>query len=128
MARAHSEVFSRLMRIDDWNSDMGKSMADANVNPTAPNGVYRPLPPIQVEYWPDTQTLHIHNGLGTSDGETVSEGLTGFYDAEGNLAGFLLWCDAETLLKPFLDAVLKKRGIDIDEQDSLSSELLVAQD
>lgn len=106
-------------------------MADINVNPTVPNGVYEPLPPIQVEYYPDTQTLHIHNGLGTSDGETVSEGLTGYYDAKGNLAGFLIWSDAETILKPFVDAILAKREANVaeqDGQDSLSSGLLIAQE
>ena len=100
-------------------------MADANVEPTtAPNGVYESLPPLKVEYWPDTQTLHIHNGLETSDGETVAPNLAAFYDADGFVAGFLVMHDAETLLKPFLDAVLKKRGISIDGrdgQDSLNS-------
>lgn len=107
------------------------TMADENVNPAVPNGAHRSLPPIQVEYYPDTQTLHVHNGLGTSDGETVSEGLTGFYDAKGNLAGFLIWSDAETLLKPFVDAILAKREADVEEQDgrdSLDSGLLIAQE
>ena len=80
-----------------------------DVNPAPTKGFFGSLPPIQVEYYPDTQTLHIHNGLETSDGETVSEGLTGFYDAEGNLAGFLIWCNAEELLKPFVDAILEKK-------------------
>ena len=106
-------------------------MADANVNSTASNGVFSSLPPIQVEYYPDTQTLHVHNGLETSDGETVTEGLTGFYDADGNLAGFLLWSDAETILKPFVDAILAKRDAEVEEQDgqeSLNSGVLIAQE
>ena len=112
--------------------DKEETMADIDVNPDASNGAHRPLPPIQVEYYPDTRTLHVHNGLGTSDGETVSEGLTGFYDAKGNLAGFLIWSDAEVLLKPFVDAISAKRGAakfeEQDGQGSLDSGLLIAQE
>ena len=100
---------------------MADTAYTTNVSPAASNGVFSSLPPIQVEYYPDTQTLHIHNGLGTSDGETVSEGLTGFYDAEGSLAGFLIWCNAETLLKPVIDAVLERRARENEEEAAAKS-------
>ena len=53
--------------------------------------------------------LSIHNGLWTSDGETITKELTVFYDAEGHPAGFVL-DTAELQLKPFLDAVRTKES------------------
>jgi hypothetical protein len=49
-----------------------------------------PLPEVIVSYSADTQTLSIHSGAGTADGEDMARGLTVFYDAEGNVAGFVL--------------------------------------
>jgi hypothetical protein len=66
-----------------------------------------PLQKVRVFYAPDTRTLSIHNGLTTSDGEEIAEGLTVFYDRDGTPAGFVLE-SAELLLKPFLDAVRAK--------------------
>ena len=62
-----------------------------------------------MEYTPETRTLSIHNGLWTSDGETITKELAVFYDAEGHVAGFVLE-SAESLLEPFLDAILSKTG------------------
>ena len=68
-----------------------------------------PLPEVIVSYSADTQTLSIHNGAGTADGEDMARGLTVFYDAEGNVAGFVLE-STELLLKPLLDVVLSRTG------------------
>ena len=68
-----------------------------------------PLPEVIVSYSADTQTLSIHNGAGTADGEDMARGLTVFYDAEGNVAGFVLE-STELLLKPLLDVVLYRNG------------------
>ena len=69
-----------------------------------------PLPEVIVSYSPDTQTLSVHNGAGTADGEDIARGLTVFYDAEGNVAGFVLE-STELLLKPLLDVVLSKNKV-----------------
>jgi hypothetical protein len=68
-----------------------------------------PLPEVIVSYSADTQTLSIHSGAGTADGEDMARGLTVFYDAEGNVAGFVLE-STELLLKPLLDVVLYRNG------------------
>ena len=68
-----------------------------------------PLPKLIVHYAPDSQMLSIHNGLWTSDGETITKELTVFYDAEGHPAGFVL-DTAEFQLKSFLDAVRAKES------------------
>ena len=69
-----------------------------------------PLPEVIVSYSPDTQTLSVNNGAGTADGEDIARGLTVFYDAEGNVAGFVLE-STELLLKPLLDVVLSKNKV-----------------
>jgi hypothetical protein len=66
-----------------------------------------PLPELKVFYTPETRTLSIDNGSGTSDGEEIAKDLTVFYDRDGTPAGFVLE-SAELLLKPFLDAVRAK--------------------
>ena len=66
-----------------------------------------PPPEVEVFYTPETQTLSIQNGLRVKDGEEIARGVTAFYDAEGSLVAIDLE-SAELLLKPFLDAVMRK--------------------
>ena len=69
-----------------------------------------------VQYHPDTQTLHIENGLPLTEGEDIAEGITVFYAVTQGDQGI---CEvsgitidfAEHLLKPFVDAILAKYGV-----------------
>ena len=90
------------------------------------------LPELEVKYFPDTQTLSVYTDRECHEGETLSSGFAVFYDSDDKAAGFLVMYDAERLLKPFVDAILAKRGIDTDEQqdrqDSSDSGVLIAQE
>ena len=86
----------------DMGGDRGRTKSKASGNGASAEMI--------VHYAPDSHMLSIHNGLWTSDGETITKELTVFYDAEGHPAGFVL-DTAEFQLKPFLDAVrAKSRG------------------
>ena len=70
-----------------------------------------------VLYYPDTQTLVIENGQPRTEGEDVAKGITVFYaKAQGEpdeceVSGITIeW--AEHLLKPFVDAILTKYGVE----------------
>lgn len=74
------------------------------------------LPALDVKYFPDTQTLSIYTDRECHEGETLGDGLVVFYDSDDKVAGFLVTYDAETLLKPFVDAILAKSA---DERDAI---------
>ncbi len=70
-----------------------------------------------VQYYPDTQTLHIENGRPLTEGEDIAKGITVFYAKapgepdECEVSGITIeW--AEHLLKPFVDAILAKYGVE----------------
>lgn len=69
-----------------------------------------------VLYYPDTQTLVIENGERRAEGEHVAKGVTVFYAAnEGeeidhDVSGITIE-NAEMTLKPFVDALLAKYGV-----------------
>ena len=67
------------------------------------------LPEVVVSYSPDIRRLSIQAGspVKVEDGEEVAQGLTALYDKEGSLVAIDLDA-AELLLKPFLDAVLRR--------------------
>ena len=67
------------------------------------------LPELEVKYYPDTQTLTLYTDRNFHEGETLSSGFVVFYDADDNVAGFQVTYGAETLLKPFVDAILEKK-------------------
>ena len=69
-----------------------------------------------VLYYPDTQTLVIENGERRADGEHVAKGVMVFYAAgEGEEfdhdVSALTIANAESTLKPFVDAILAKYGV-----------------
>lgn len=69
-----------------------------------------PAPAINVEYFPDTQTLVVDIGKKWGEGEQIGKEFVVFYDHDNNVAGFTL-DSAEAWLKPFVDAILaKQRG------------------
>ena len=94
-------------------------------------GLEEGLPALDVKYFPDTQTLSIYTDRECHEGETLGDGLVVFYDSDDKVAGFLVTYDAETILKPFVDAILAKRDAEVEEQDgqeSLNSGVLIAQE
>ena len=69
-----------------------------------------------VLYYPDTQTLVIENGERRADGEHVAKGVMVFYAAEegeefDHDVSALTIENAEVTLKPFVDAILAKYGV-----------------
>lgn len=69
-----------------------------------------PLPAVVEEYRRETDTLIIHFGAELASRKPVARGLTVFYDAEGQVAGFRLQ-PARTCLQPLAAAVqAKARG------------------
>ena len=70
-----------------------------------------------VLYYTDTQTLVIENGRPRTEGEDIAKGITVFYanpqaePGEYEVSGITIeW--AEHLLKPFVDAILAKYGLE----------------
>ena len=53
------------------------------------------------------------NGKPFGDGETIAKGLVVFYDRENEseVVGLCIEFDAETVLKPFVNAILAKYGV-----------------
>ena len=71
------------------------------------------LPEPRAEYFPEEGILYIDNGRPFGEGETIAKGLVVFYDRENEceVAGLCIEFDAETVLKPFVDAILAKYGV-----------------
>lgn len=87
-----------------------------------PENEYWEMEP-SVQYYPDTQTLHIESGRPLTQGEDIAKGITVFYaktqgdPGECGVSGITIeW--AEHLLKPFVDAILAKYGVTLDQLDS----------
>jgi hypothetical protein len=76
-----------------------------------------------VEYFPDTQTLIIGSGRYLADGDDVAKNVMVFFAAEEGETG---WDEvaaieiefAETVLKPFVDAILTKYGVEPEQQSA----------
>ena len=71
------------------------------------------LPEPRAEYYPEEGILYVDNGKPFGDGETIAKGLVVFYDQENEseVVGLCIEFDAETVLKPFVDAILAKYGV-----------------
>ena len=68
-----------------------------------------------VEYWAADQVLEIHNGKPLGDGEEIAQFITVFYDRECENEVVAVRLDfAESVLKPFVDAILAKYGVSLD--------------
>ena len=68
-----------------------------------------------VEYWAADQVLEIHNGKPLGDGEEIAQFITVFYDRECENEVVAVRLDfAESVLKPFVDAILAKYGLTLD--------------
>ena len=72
----------------------------------------KPLPQAKVVYSPKAQVLLIENGQSSAVGEEMAQGVLVLYDkdvdTEPTSAVAIRIDDAETVLKPFVDAILAK--------------------
>lgn len=65
-----------------------------------------------VKYWAADQVLEILNGKSLGDGEEIAQFITVFYDRENKNEVVAVRLDfAESVLKPFVDAILAKYGV-----------------
>ena len=65
-----------------------------------------------VKYYPETETLYITNGKPLGEGDNVAKDVVAFYDKDNEceVVGLYIEC-AESVLKPFVDAILAKHGV-----------------
>ena len=82
-------------------------MAEPTVN-------YQELEPLEnaVISYLESDTLFIQTTKPFLEGEEIAQGVTVFYDKdnENEVVGMMI-DHAETLLKPFVDAILEKHGV-----------------
>ena len=73
---------------------------------------YPPPEPI-VTYHPEDGVLYIETGRPFGDGETIAKNVVIFYDRENQsqVVGLCIEIGAETILKPFVDAILAEHGV-----------------
>lgn len=73
------------------------------------------LPKAAVKYWAADQVLEIYNGKPLGDGEEIAQFITVFYDRECEDEVVAVRLDfAESVLKPFVDAILAKHGVSLE--------------
>ena len=71
-----------------------------------------PLPEATVVYIPETDTLYIENGRLREDAEEMAAGVLVYYDKHDEASAVALCIEpAETVLQPFVDAILAKYGV-----------------
>ena len=79
---------------------------------------WKPSPPAQVEYIPESQVLFIENGQDSAVGDDFAEHIIVHYDNDDVAAPASLTAiridRAEYVLKPFVDAILAKYGVSLD--------------
>ncbi len=78
--------------------------------PTVNYQKFEPLEKAVISYL-ESDTLFIQTTKPFIEGEEIAQGVTVFYDKdnENEVVGMMI-DHAETLLKPFVDAILKKHG------------------
>ena len=79
---------------------------------------WKPALPAQVEYIPESQVLFIENGRESAVGDDFAEHIIVHYDNDDVAAPASLTAiridQAEYVLKPFVDAILAKYGVSLD--------------
>ena len=83
---------------------------------------WKPAPPARVEYIPESQVLFIENGQESVVGDDFAEHIVVHYDNDDVNAPASLTAiridHAEHVLKPFLDAILAKYGVSLDNAEA----------
>ena len=75
-----------------------------------------PLPIARVIYTPESQVLYLENGELREEAAEMSRNVLVYYGKERNSEAVAIRIDrAEVVLKPFVDAILTKYGIKIEE-------------
>ena len=87
-----------------------------------------PLPVVNVIYSPPSQVLFIENGQSSAVGETIAGSLVVFYDKDaddtrGNVVAIRI-DRAEWVLKPFVDAILTKHGVNPRSDPKLDNRVI----
>ncbi len=77
------------------------------------------MQPARVEYIPESQVLFIENGQDSAVGDDFAEHIIVHYDNDDVAAPASLTAiridHAEYVLKPFVDAILAKYGVSLDD-------------
>lgn len=87
-----------------------------------------PLPVANVIYSPPSQVLFIENGQSSGVGETIAGSLVVFYDKDADdartrvVAIRIDW--AEWVLKPFVDSILKRHGVEPESSPELDNRMI----
>ena len=96
----------------------------------AKSTVNHALPEPRSEYYPEEGILYVDNGKPFGEGETIAKGLVVFYDRENDdeVVGMCIETDAESVRKPFVDAILAKYGIHPEDTPPAASKSAIAPD
>ena len=87
-----------------------------------------PLPTANVIYSPPNEVLFIENGQSSGVGETIAGSLVVFYDKDADdartrvVAIRIDW--AEWVLKPFVDSILKRHGVEPESSPELDNRMI----
>ena len=87
-----------------------------------------PLPTANVIYSPPNEVLFIENGQSSEVGETIAGSLVVFYDKNADdartrvVAIRIDW--AEWVLKPFVDSILKRHGVEPESSPELDNRMI----
>ncbi len=87
-----------------------------------------PLPRANVIYSPPNEVLFIENGQSSEVGETIAGSLVVFYDKDADdartrvVAIRIDW--AEWVLKPFVDSILKRHGVEPESSPELDHRMI----
>ena len=83
---------------------------------------WKPTSPALVEYIPESQVLFIENGQDSAVGDDFAEHIIVHYDNDDVNAPASLTAiridRAEYVLKPFVDAILAKYGVPLDNAEA----------
>ena len=81
-------------------------------NPKVKRAEIDPPPKATVVYIPESQILYIENGLLRDEAEEMAQDTHVYYGKDDATSAVAIRIDrAETILKPFVDAILAKYGV-----------------
>ena len=91
---------------------------------------WEPASPARVEYIPESQVLFIENGQDSAVGDDFAEHIVVHYDNDDVNAPASLTAiridHAESVLKPFIDAILAKYSVSLDAAQNHSQKKVKA--
>jgi uncharacterized protein YuzE len=98
---------------DEWEKSPTEIWRQTVAEPTVNYQELEPLEKAVISYL-ESDTLFIQTTKPFIEGEEIAQGVTVFYDKdnENEVVGMMI-DHAETLLKPFVDAILEKHGVSL---------------